>query len=121
MALFKSAARRFRRGMSDLRCALDESSSPIAFNACDRSMMRFIREINTEITPERAPRGNAGGFPWPMTWESWVMDGVSESRGVLPRFRAHRILCYAGDMNRRNSRVVHPVPPQEYLPGHRSL
>jgi len=31
MALFKSAARRFRRGMSTLRCALDASSSPIVF------------------------------------------------------------------------------------------
>src|SRR5262245_26996475 len=121
MALFKSVARRFRRGISDLRCALDESSSPIAFNACDRSMMRFIREINTEINAATAPRRNAGGVTWPMTCDSWVMDGVSESMGVLPRFRAHRILCYDGDMNRRNSRVVHPVPPQEYLPGHRSL
>jgi hypothetical protein len=55
MALFKSAARRFRRGMSDLRCALDASSSLIAFNACDLSMMRFIREINTEVNAATAP------------------------------------------------------------------
>ncbi len=60
MALFKSAARRFRRGTSNFRCALDGSSSLIAFSACDLSMMRFIREINTEVNAATAPSRNAG-------------------------------------------------------------
>ena len=39
---------------------LDASSSLIAFSACDLSMMRFIREINTEVNAATAPSRNAG-------------------------------------------------------------
>jgi len=56
IALFKSMARRFRRGISVFRLALETSSSLIAFNACDLSMMRFMRAISTEINAATAPR-----------------------------------------------------------------
>ena len=35
--------------MSLLRLVLEASSSLIAFNACDLSMMRFIRAISNEM------------------------------------------------------------------------
>src|SRR5215472_12402036 len=57
----------FQRGMSNLRCALDAPSSLIAFNACDLSMMRFIREINIEVNAATAPSRNAGAATWPIT------------------------------------------------------
>src|SRR5262245_39160684 len=36
-------------------------------NACDLSMMRFIREINTEVNAATAPSRNAGAVTWPIT------------------------------------------------------
>lgn len=60
MDLFKSTARRFRRGISGFRCALDASSSPIPCNACDLSKLQFIRAINTEVNDATAPNKNAG-------------------------------------------------------------
>src|SRR5262249_20570550 len=42
--LFSSPARRLRRGISDFNCALLGVSSPIAFNACDLSVILFMRE-----------------------------------------------------------------------------
>jgi len=67
IALFSSAARRLKRGMSVFRCALEASSSLIAFNACDLSMMRFIREISTEVNAATAPKRNDGAVTWMMT------------------------------------------------------
>src|SRR5262249_22831341 len=72
-------ARRFRRGMSAFRLALETSSSLIAFNACDLSMMRFMRAINTEMKAATAPRRNEGAVTWAMTWDSCVTEGVSRA------------------------------------------
>src|SRR5262245_45714274 len=79
IALFKIMARRLRRGMSAFRLALETSSSPIAFNACDLSMMRFMRAINTEMKAATAPRRNEGAVTWAMTWDSCVTEGVSKA------------------------------------------
>src|SRR6516162_4931559 len=70
-------ARRFRRGMSAFRLALETSSSLIAFNACDLSMMRFMRAISTEMNAATAPRRNEGAVTWTMTWDSCAAEGVS--------------------------------------------
>ena len=67
MALFKRVARRFRRGISVFRRALEVSSSSIAFNACDLSMMRFIRATSTEMNAATAPRRNEGAVIWVIT------------------------------------------------------
>ena len=70
IALFKSMARSFWRGMSLLRLVLEASSSLIAFNACDLSMMRFIRAISKEMNPATAPKRNEGAVTWAMTCAS---------------------------------------------------
>src|SRR5262249_14510410 len=79
IALFNSVARRFRRGTSAFKCALAGSSGSIAFNARERSMMRFMREISTEMKAATAPSRNAGAVICEMTWDSWVTDDVSGS------------------------------------------
>jgi hypothetical protein len=48
IALFNSTPHRLRSGMSLLRCALDGSSSPIAFKTCDRATVRYMRAIGTD-------------------------------------------------------------------------
>jgi hypothetical protein len=48
IARFSNAARRLSRGISDFKYPLTSSSSPIAFNACDLSMIRFSRAISRE-------------------------------------------------------------------------
>jgi hypothetical protein len=53
--------------MSDFNRALLASSSRIAFNACDRSMILFMREISTEVKLATAPRRNAGAVTSVMT------------------------------------------------------
>jgi len=53
--------------MSIFRCALGASSSLIAFNACDLSMIRFIREISTEVNAATAANRNDGAVTWVMT------------------------------------------------------
>jgi len=78
IALFKSMARSFWRGMSLLRLVLEASSSLIAFNACDLSMMRFIRAISKEMNPATAPKRNEGAVTWAMTCASCMVDDVSE-------------------------------------------
>src|SRR5262249_13873257 len=85
IALFKTLARRFRRGMSAFRLALETSSSLIAFNACDLSMMRFMRAISTEMNAATAPSRNEGAVAWAMTWDSCVMEGDSKAICVGPR------------------------------------
>src|SRR5262245_7871761 len=78
IALFKSMARSFWRGMSLLRLVLEASSSLMAFNACDLSMMRFIRAISKEMNAATAPKRNEGAVTWAMTCASWMVDDVSE-------------------------------------------
>src|SRR5262249_21243589 len=90
IALFKIMARRFRRGMSAFRLALETSSSLIAFNVCDLSMMRVMRAIHTEMKAATAPRRNDGAVTWAMTWDSCVMEGVS--RGITFSY-AHMPAC----------------------------
>ena len=65
--------------MSLLRLALEASSSLIAFNACDLSMMQFIRAISKEMNAATASKRNEGAVTWAMTCDSWTADGVSES------------------------------------------
>src|SRR5262249_54038547 len=65
--LFSSTARRLWRGISDFNCALPGLSSPISFNACNLTMILFIREISTDTNAATAPRRNAGAVTWPMT------------------------------------------------------
>jgi hypothetical protein len=60
MALFNNTARRFSRGISTFRWALKVSPSVIACNACDRSIIRFIRPISTEVNDATAPNKKAG-------------------------------------------------------------
>src|SRR5262249_1768651 len=90
IALFKSAARCLRRGMSAFRPALEGSSSSIAFNACDLSIMRFIRAISTETNAATAPRRNEGAVTWVITWDSCVADGVSGSMWSTRDLRSRR-------------------------------
>jgi hypothetical protein len=61
-----------------LRLVLEASSSLIAFNACDLSMMRFIRAISKEMNPGTAPKRNEGAVTWAMTCASCMVDDVSE-------------------------------------------
>ena len=80
-ALFRSRARRFRRGMSDLRRARGPSSSAIVFKLRTRSMMPFIRAIRMETKLATEPSRKAGAMAWEMIWESWLtsvcMSGAS--------------------------------------------
>src|SRR5262249_20001635 len=77
IALFSSAARALRRRISDFRVALTLSSSAIAFNACDLSMILFIREMSTETKAATAPKRKAGAVTCEMTLKSLVAVGGS--------------------------------------------
>src|SRR5262249_421672 len=83
MDLFNNTARRLSRGVSSFKWALETSSSPIAFNVCDRSIMRFIRAINTEVNEATAPNKNAGAVTCVITRDNCVTVGVAKTIEVL--------------------------------------
>jgi hypothetical protein len=89
MALFKSTARRFRWGTEAFSGTLEVSSSLIAFNTSNRSMVRFIRPISTETNAATAPRRKEGAVTWEMTCDSCVADGVSIGMACSPSRTDH--------------------------------
>ncbi|HEY1748868.1 MAG TPA: hypothetical protein VGG11_19165 [Xanthobacteraceae bacterium] len=67
IALFSKAARCLSHGISAFNRTLMASSSLIAFNACDLSMIRFMRAIKTEMNDATAPKRKAGAVTCVMT------------------------------------------------------
>src|SRR5262245_42637137 len=103
--------------MSVFRPALEGSSSPIACNACDLSIMRFIRAISTEMNAATAPRRNEGAVTWAMTWDSCVTEGVSTAMCVdsdvgadvpVRRLRATADVAPPHPAERRSSLLTRP-------------